>query len=321
MTMAVPPDLSIIVVVHNGRELALRTLESARGRLGAIRAEWLVVDCGSSDGVSQAIEARWSDVTVLRRANIGFAAGNNAALAQAGGRYVLLLNPDVEILEGTLAELVSALDERPEVGAASVVQRAPSGAVLPSIRRFPSPLRQLGEALGLGSVAGLRESDMAGWERERSADWLVGAFLAVRRSAMQEIGLLDERFFLYSEETDWCLRLRRAGWDVRHLPQLEVVHHQGGYAQPELAAQLTFSKLLFARKHYGPLRSAGIRAALALRHLLRAPLFTALSVAIPRWRPRAHGERRALSIALGIGPTPRLAPAPHSFDAVHGGIA
>lgn len=309
MTMAVSPDLSIVVVVHNGRERALATIASGRERLGAIRAEWLVVDCGSSDGVADAIEARWADVTILRRANIGFAAGNNVALARAGGRYVLLLNPDVEILEGTLAELVAALDERPEVGAAGVVQRSPAGDVLPSIRRFPSPLRQLGEALGLGGVAGLRESDMAGWDRERSADWLVGAFLAVRRSAMEEIGLLDERFFLYSEETDWCLRLRRAGWDVRHLPQLEIVHHQGGYAQPELAAQLAFSKLLFARKHYGRVRTGAIQGALALRHLLRAPLFTALSIPRPRWRARAHGERRALSIALGLGAKPRLAPA------------
>jgi GT2 family glycosyltransferase len=311
--MTASPDLTIVVVVHNGRELALATLDSARAHLGAVGAEWLVVDCGSSDGTAEAIEARWSDVTVLRRANIGFAAGNNAALAEARGRYVLLLNPDVEILEGTLAELVSALDERPEVGAASVVQRSPDGAVLPSIRRFPSPLRQLGEALGIGRLvtpSPLHESDGAGWDRERSADWLVGAFLIVRGAAIEQVGLLDERFFLYSEETDWCLRLHRAGWDVRHLPQLEVVHHQGGYAQPELAAQLAFSKLLFARKHYGPLRTGGIRAALALRHLLRAPVFTALSIARPAWRSRARSERRALTIALGVGPAPRLAPAP-----------
>lgn len=303
------PDLSVVVVTHGGRELALRTLRSARAAAGAATIQWLVVDSGSGDDTAGAIAEEFADVRLFRRANIGFAAANNVALPHARGRYVLLLNPDVEVEQGTLAELVEELDRRPHTGAASVIQRAPDGTLQASIRRFPSVGRQLGEALFAGRLVGECESDEDGYRAEREADWLVGAFLVVRREALEAVGPLDERFFLYSEETDWCLRLRRAGWDVRHLPQLEIVHHQGGYAQPELAAQLAFSKLLFARKHYGRVRTGAIQGALALRHLLRAPLFTALSIPRPRWRARAHGERRALSIALGLGAKPRLAPA------------
>ncbi len=97
---AARPDLSVVVVTHNGREMALRTLRSARAALGGVRAEWIVVDSGSSDGTPEAIESEFGDVEVLRVPNRGFAAGNNAGIVRAEGRYVLLLNPDVEVLEG-----------------------------------------------------------------------------------------------------------------------------------------------------------------------------------------------------------------------------
>lgn len=302
--MGTAPDLSVIVVTHNGSELARATLRSARARSGDLSLEWLVVDSGSSDGTADDIELEWPEIEVIRRPNIGFAAANNVALARAAGRYVLLLNPDVELVRGTLQDVVIALDARPDVGAASVVQRAPDGAIQPTIRRFPSALRQLGEAFCAERLPALRrlqepETRMALYEREASADWLVGAFLAVRSSALRDVGPLDERFFLYSEETDWCYRLKRAGWDIRHLPFVEVVHHGGGYARPELAAQLSYSKLLFARKHFGRARGIGMMAALTLRHALRATGFAVLATVRPAARARARAERRALAVAVG----------------------
>jgi N-acetylglucosaminyl-diphospho-decaprenol L-rhamnosyltransferase len=303
------PHLSVIVVTHNGRERALATLRSARASSGEIDVEWLVVDSGSRDGTADAIEREWDDVQVIRRGNIGFAAANNVALARTRGRYVLLLNPDVEVLRGNLAGLVDALDARRRVGAASVVQRNGSGALLASIRRFPSPARQLGEALALGRAPGLRrlqepETRTRSYERECSVDWVVGAFLVVRSAAVAAVGPLDERFFLYSEETDWCYRLRRSGWDVRHLPVMEVVHHGGGYERPELAAQLSYSKLLFASKHLGRLRALALRAALVLRHSLRVAIVGALSLRRPSLGARLRAERQALLVALGISRPP-----------------
>lgn len=299
------PDLTVIVVTHNGRRLALETLAAAHTALGNATAEWIVVDCGSSDGTAAAIRAAWPTITVFERANIGFAAGNNVALRVATGRYVLLLNPDVIVTAGTFEDLIRELDARPTVGAASVVQRAPSGELLPSIRRFPSPLRQVAEAVlpsrwRLGGRVQERDVRPQEYLSERPADWLVGAFLAVRRDAITDVGMLDERFFLYSEETDWCFRLRAAGWNVLHLPVMTVHHHQGGYMRPELRAQLAFSKVLFAKKHYPLSTVVMIRAAMALGHSLR--LFVACTRAMfqPSWRSDARGQLRALNVALGL---------------------
>ena len=139
--MQARPDLSVIVVTHQGRDLVLQVLRTALAATGPITAEWLVVDSGSTDGTPDAIERELPEVRVIRRPNIGFAAGNNVALEAARGRYVLLLNPDIEIVEGTLAELVEAMDQRPEVGIASAVTHYPDGALQASIRRFPSPTR------------------------------------------------------------------------------------------------------------------------------------------------------------------------------------
>jgi GT2 family glycosyltransferase len=305
----VRPDLSVVVVTHNDQRLALSTLRCARACTGPLRTEWLVVDSGSTDGTPDAIEREWGDVRVLRLANVGFAAGNNAALPHAHGRYVLLLNPDVEIAAGTLHELVAALDGRPEVGAASVVQQAADGSLQPSIRRFPSPMRQLGEAVFAAHWPVLRhlqecERSPSAYDVEASAEWLVGAFLMVRREALSEIGPMDERFFLYSEEKDLCYRLRQAGWDVRHLPLMRVTHHTGRHSRADLAAQLSYAKLLFAQKHFRRPRSLAVRAALCLGHAIRLALFAPAAVVVPRLRARTASERAALAVAVGLAPPP-----------------
>ena len=303
------PDLTVMMVTHQGRERALDTLRVARAAAGDTSTQWLVVDSGSTDHTPEAIEREFPDVAVERRPNIGFAAANNLALESARGRYVLLLNPDMEIASGTLAELVAALDARPEVGAASVVQQWPDGGLQPTIRGFPSPWRQFGEALWLSRLPALRhlqeeERRPECYATERSVDWLVGGFLLVRSEAVAEVGGLDERFFLFSEETDWCLRLRAAGWDVRHLPTMRVIHHTGRSARPDLFAQSSFSKLLYARKHFSVLGRVAFRAALILRHAVRVASMAPLARARAGLRQRVAAERLALLVVLGLAPPP-----------------
>lgn len=301
------PDLSVIVVTYNGCEKALATLRSARANLGGIVAEWLVVDNGSSDGTADAIEREHPYVRVFRDTNRGFAAGNNVALPHASGRYVLLLNPDVEIVRGTLAELVAALDARPEVGAASVLQQATDGTLLASIRRFPTPARGLGEALGTGRLPFLAavqelDTDFERYGEERSADWLVGAFLLARREAVEQVGPLDEGFFLYAEETDWCRRFRQHGWDVRHLPLMTVVHHEGDNKRPEMVGQLGHSRRRFAYKHLAWPSAVGIHATLVLNHLLRLIVLVPAAALRPRLRRRARAEAFGLRVLCGAAP-------------------
>jgi N-acetylglucosaminyl-diphospho-decaprenol L-rhamnosyltransferase len=303
------PDLSVIVVTHNRPELVLMTLRTALAAMGELAVEWILIDSGSSDGTPQAIEDAYPDMCVQREPNIGFAAANNLGLARAHGRYVLLLNPDVETIVGSYDELVGKLDAQPEIGVASVVQNAPDGSLQHSIRRFPSAWLSLGEALGaarLSPLRGWREEDAntAHYRQESSADWLVGAFLIARAKAAAQVGGLDERFFLYSEETDWCFRFHQAGWKVVHLPSMSVTHHTGHAPGADLSAQLSYAKILFARKHYGRAHAIAIRAALALRHGLRASFAAAAGKLRPRWVPRAVVERRALGVVLGTSEPP-----------------
>lgn len=303
------PDLSVIVVTHNRPELALMTLRSALAAIGELAVEWILIDSGSSDGTPQAIEGAYPEMRVQREPNIGFAAANNLGLARAHGRYVLLLNPDVETVAGSYDELVATLDAQPEIGVASVVQNAPDGSLQYSIRRFPSAWLALGEALGVARWKPLRgwreeEPNAARYRQESSVDWLVGAFLLARAEAAAQVGGLDERFFLYSEETDWCFRFHQAGWKVVHLPSMSVTHHTGHAPGADLSAQLSYAKILFARKHYGRVRATGIKAALALRHGLRASFAVAAGKLRPRWAPRAVVERRALGVVLGMSEPP-----------------
>ncbi|HEV7939029.1 MAG TPA: glycosyltransferase family 2 protein [Solirubrobacteraceae bacterium] len=303
------PDLSVIVVTHNRPELALMTLRSALSAIRELAVEWILIDSGSSDGTPQAIEDAYPDMRVQREPNVGFAAANNLGLARARGRYVLLLNPDAETTGGSYDELVATLDARPEIGVASVVQNAPDGSLQYSIRRFPSAWLSLGEALGAARWTPLRgwreeEPRTACYRQESSVEWLVGAFLIARAEAVAQVGGLDERFFLYSEETDWCYRFHQAGWKVAHLPTMSVTHHTGHAPGADLSAQLSYAKILFAHKHYGRARASAIKAALALRHALRAAFAAVAGKLRPQWAPRASVERHALAVVLGTSEPP-----------------
>ncbi len=162
---------------------------------------------------------------VLQAENRGFAHANNRGVMSGIGRYVLFLNPDTELLEGSLADLVAAMDARPDVGLVGVRQVTADGTLWPTMRYFPGFARALGRRAGLRALprrpnwAGERELNMALYERETDCDWVSGSFMLARREAVLSAGLFDERFFLYSEEPDLCLRMKRAGWGVRHLPR------------------------------------------------------------------------------------------------------
>jgi N-acetylglucosaminyl-diphospho-decaprenol L-rhamnosyltransferase len=305
------PDLSVIIVTYNGRAKALATLRSSLAATGSADVEWIVVDNGSTDGTPDAIEQAFPGVRLIRSENHGFAAGNNIGLRIVRGRYVLLLNPDVEILKGDLASLVAAMDARPEVGVASVVHRAPDGNLQPSIRRFPSFRRDLGESLFAARWPILRtmqelETRERVYDHEHSVDWMSGAFLIARREAVDMVGSMDERFFLYSEETDWCYRFRQSGWDVRHLPVMDIVHHCGRHDRGDLMPQLAYSRRLFAEKHFGKPKSRLIRAALAFGHVVRLAALAPLAIAQRTHRGRLRAERRALAVQLGLAGPPNF---------------
>ena len=180
---------------------------------------------------SELVEREFPAARVVTCDNYGFGHANNRALLTTNARYIVFLNPDTEIREGSFAELVARMDASPRLGLAGVMQITPDGQVFPTIRRFPNALRALFEAMGSeryplrASWLGERELDLSRYERETDCDWTSGSFMLARREALESAGYFDERFFIYSEETDLCLRIKSAGWDIRHLPIMTVLHH------------------------------------------------------------------------------------------------
>jgi GT2 family glycosyltransferase len=297
-------DVSVVVVLHDSGEVVERALESAHAAAQGVCCEWLLVDCGSTDGAAAALRERWPDFGLCTLANLGYGQGANVGLAAARGRYVLLLNPDTTWLDGSIRTLVDRLDALPDVAAAGVLQRDDRGSLVASIMRDPSVRRQLGEALLLHRLPGLgrlREpvTPPHRYGAEHAVDWLVGAVLLVRRAAFEQIGGFDPRFFMYSEETDWCLRARRSGWRILHLPIAAVRHDGGGVpGDPAIARHLAASKIAFAGAHFGSARRTAFRAALVTGYALRAAAFGLAALRTRRLAPRARREIACLAASL-----------------------
>jgi N-acetylglucosaminyl-diphospho-decaprenol L-rhamnosyltransferase len=286
-------DLAIIVVSTNEAHWIRRCLRTVFPRLEGVDADVVVVDNSSSDGVREIVEEEFPAARVVTSENHGFSHANNRALMTCDARYVLFLNPDTEVVSGGFAGLLAAMEERPTVGLAGVRQLLPDGTLYPTIRRFPSAVRAFAEALGSerfpvrAAWRGERELDLTVYERELSCDWTSGSFLLMRREALEAGGFFDERFFMSSEEIDLCYRIKQAGWDIRHLPGMTIVHHAGKRGvNPRMEAQYAWARKQYARKHFAPVERAGFLAALYARHVLRA-------VAVPGGDPDLAGDRRA----------------------------
>ncbi len=227
-------DLSIVVVSFNTRQLLQNCLESVLRHAGSLRLEIFVVDNASCDGSAELVAERFPGVRLIRNAeNRGFATANNQALAQAGGRYAMLLNSDTVVRPGALTELVRFMDDHPRAGYCGPRLLNGDGSLQPSARRFPTIWSTAWAATGLalrcpGSRHALDLHAGQAVAEPFRADWLTGACLMVRAEAMRQVGVLDEGYFMYFEETQWCRRLVAAGWEGWYVPTAEVVHFGGG---------------------------------------------------------------------------------------------
>ena len=226
-------DLSIVIVNWNTKELLRDCLHSVSAATGALNVEVLVVDNASQDNSCTMVRKKFPNVRLIKsESNLGFAGGNNLALARATGRYVLLLNTDTLVHGNVLAEAVAWLDHHPDVGVLGPRVLNTDGSIQPSCSAFPS-LRHLAmQTLGLTKLAKWDSYRMTGWDRssERRVEVISGAAMFVRRAAMEEVGLLDENFFFYGEETDWCRRYAKAGWALVFAPIPDITHFGNGSA-------------------------------------------------------------------------------------------
>lgn len=266
-------DLSVIIVNWNVKDLlrdCLHSVQAAAEAASGLSTEIIVVDSASGDGSPDMVRREFPHVRLIAaRENLGYARGNNTGVAAARGRYLFLLNPDTVVKPDALARMVAYMDAHPAVGALGPQLLWPNGNIQSSRRRFPTLGTLFWESTLLGQWFPqnryIRRYHLlnrpAG--HPQAVDWVVGAAILIRQEAWRQTGPIDEDFFMYFEETDWCRRSAQAGWQIHYLPAAQVIHFEGKSSEQVVAARtLRFqrSKIRYTRKYFG----AGWAAALRL---------------------------------------------------------
>jgi len=275
--------LSVVIVNWNTRDLLARCLTSVLRGLGDLPFEVIILDNASSDGSATMVHNRHPGLKLIEsRRNLGFAGGVNAALQQASGNTLLLLNPDIEIVGDALSRLHACLTDIPFVAAIAPQLRYSDGTPQGSWGVFPS-IRQ--------ELPWLRNADrvpliltVGGWEI-LSVDWAKGACLMIRREAWEQVGILDEDYWLYTEEADWCYRARQLGWTIAVLPEAQVVHVEQAASGQNVGSSLIQyqrSRAVFVRKHRSPLAARALWGICTLK--------ACVYLLSPRRSPLGHGK-------------------------------
>ena len=251
--------VSIIIVSWNTRQITCDCLRSIYGQSGINNYEVIVLDNASSDGSVQMIKHDFPDVFLIEnKENRGFAAANNQGIAIAKGRYILLLNSDTVILDNAIGKTVSFAEAHPEAAVIGCRVLNPDKTLQPTCFMFPSVLNLILSSTYLYKLFPrsrfFGREHMTWWDRsdEHEVDVVTGCFMLVRNEAIEQVGMMDERFFVYGEETDWCYRFKQAGWKVMFTPCAEIIHLGGQSSKKiatEMALQLRGSILQFINKH------------------------------------------------------------------------
>ena len=254
-----PPDVSLVIVSWNTCDLLDACLASVFADLtqaAALSAEVWVVDNASSDNSARMVGEKYPTVRLIEnQENVGFARANNQAVRLCTGRWVCLLNSDTLVREGALAALVQTGDSDPKIGVLGPLLLNEDGTIQPSWSRFVGPVREfMGRHDRSEAPPALQNTVTPPQESLApcSVGWLSGACLVARRTALEAVGLLDEGYFMYCEETDWCLRFHRKGWDVRLVPDARIVHLGGRSSRQVSRAtreRLAASKVRYFRQH------------------------------------------------------------------------
>ncbi len=289
--------VSAIVVTFNAMPYIDRCLESVRGH------ETIVVDNGSTDGTVEVVRERFPEVRLVEQDNLGLGAGWNRGMREATGEWFLILNADAWMVEGATEKLAEFGDSRADAAVVGPRLRYPDGRLQRSVRGFPTQWRLATEFFGLRKLGPRTELFNAfygnGFEYDevREVDFVMGACMLVRRAAVDEVGGLDEAYFLFSEEVDWMYRFRQAGWKVLFFPGAEAFHVYGASHGGRMFRELVRGHVRFMAKHHG------LRAAERTRRLLRLSLLVRGAV----FRGERGQAYRDAAAYLGSAPVAQLA--------------
>jgi GT2 family glycosyltransferase len=265
-------DVSVVVVTYNGLPWLEQALTSVRGH------ETIVVDHGSSDDTVSFVRERFPEVEVVEEENRGLAYGWNTGIARTSGRYVLLLNADAWLDEGAVEQLTAFADAHPEAAVVGPRLRYPDGRLQRSVRGFPTLWRLATEFFYLRKLAPGTDAFNAfyagGFDHSsvREVEVLMGAVWLVRREAIAAVGPADDAFFLFSEETDWAYRLRRAGWKLLFFPGAGATHVYAASHKGRMFVENLRGQLRFLRKHRGDAYAERARRLLLAALRLRGAL-------------------------------------------------
>jgi GT2 family glycosyltransferase len=272
-------DLSIIIVNWNAQDLLAKCLHCVEATVKNVSYETIVIDNNSTDGSQEMIRRDFPNVTLIANTeNAGFARANNQGMEISQGRYTLLLNSDAFVKDETIDRMVAFMDEHPEAGMSGCQLLYEDSRLQPSCYSFPSLTTEFYTALQLDKLfAKNREFGkylMSYWDFNdvREVDAIMGAFMLVRKMAVDQVGMMDDSYFMYSEEMDWCFRFKKRGWKTLYNPYVQTVHLWGGSSKRmkvEMFLQLYRSKVEFFRKNYGPLSASGLKLILGFGCLLR----------------------------------------------------
>ena len=259
-------DLSIIIVNWNTSALLLQCLNSIYNSNPRCSFEIIVVDNGSRDDSISMIETHFQSVIILKNdRNQGFARANNQGLSIAQGRYFMLLNSDTIVLPGAIDKLIETSDRNPELGVVGPQILNMDGTVQKSWASFPSFFSELiGQNLR-------RRTPVISFPHAYEVDWITGACMLVRARTVSEVGMLDDGYFMYSEETDWCLRIKKKGWKIWYFADAEIYHLGGGSAKRTSLLQLSLlyqNKIRYFDKFYGTTQATLLRYGLAVAYFL-----------------------------------------------------
>jgi len=277
-------EVGVVVVTLNALPHLARCLESVRGY------DTVVVDHGSTDGTQEYVVRRFPSVTLIRQDNLGLAAGWNRGMRELGSpRYFFVLNADAWALDGAVSKLIIFANEHPDAAIVGPQLLNPDGSLQRSIRGFPTTwrlatqywlLRRLASNLRLFAAA-----SGAGMDHSKTCqvEWIMGAAMLVRNSAVQEVGTLDEGFFLFSEEVDWCYRFVQGGWKIFYHPDAKVMHVREASHGGRWTLELARSNLRYMMKHHGSWSAQRARWIMAVGLAVQAPIRRG-------WKRRAYWE-------------------------------
>lgn len=271
--------LSVIIVTWNGKKYALECLESLQTKCNGCSTEVIVVDNGSTDGTPEAIRLQFPEITLVKNhANLGFAKANNIGMELSHGKYVCLVNSDVVIPSGCLEKMNEFMETHPEIGILGPKMLSPEGGVGASVMRLPSVWNTFCCALGLHLIfpdsrpLGGFSMDAYSYDTVDNVEVLTGWFWMIRRKALQMVGGLDEQFFMYGEDIDWCHRFRTAGWQVVFYPDAQALHYgaaSSGEAPGRFYIEMRRANLQYFQKYHGWFSVLGYRLAILTHELIR----------------------------------------------------